>query len=512
MKKKYIKTNVDDNHLSLGNFCRVLKECSVNKSAALQVDIFCILFDIDDIQDTTVNNYCIGLRSIGDKYKQKFIVLEKKYRVDKLSLSDLAFSILSILEGKIFSSNLDISSFNSNINMRNFCLKLYNISKNDKQVTSDFSSLLFSYINDGSLFECLMEILFFIILVKKQPIYEENIKKEILESILSQTNISSNDLEEYLNLKFCEGSNYDYSLKKLANNGNAYACFELGNAEYLGHVMGYSRYDISYEYLKVASDAGHPSACYLIGRMFFNGNIGSKNNDELVYAYEMFEKAVSLGSVSALNSLGVMYLEGIYPIKKDIDKALEYFYKACEYDYVYAFNNLGKIFENKNNYEKALEYYLKSADMGESWACNKVGEFYRLAISCDKDLKKAFYYYEKALEVPCRYLCYYSKYNLARYFYLCGCMDIVPFADRNKAIKYLEDASCNGIMEASILLFYIFVDNYLKSRDSNYLNKVYEYKKKIECHPMYNSNISKDIVNKLKEISNISDIDISCII
>ena len=512
MKKKYIKLNVNDNHLSLGNFCRVLKECSVNKSAALQVDIFCILFDIDDIQDTTVNNYCIGLRSIGDKYKQKFISFEKKYRMDKLILINIAFNILSILEGKIFSYNLDIASFNSNINMKNFCLKLYNISKNDKQVTPSLSSLLFSYINENNLYDCLMEILFFIILKKKQPIYEENIKKEILESILSQTNISSNDLEEYLNLKFCEGSNYDYSLKKLANSGNAYACFELGNAEYLGHVMGYSRYDISYNYLKVASDFGHPSACYLIGRMLFNGNIGSRNNDELVYAYEMFEKAVFLGSVSALNSLGVMYLEGIYPVKKNIDKALEYFNRACDHEYVYAFNNLGKFYENKKEYEKAFEYYLKSSDKGESWACNKVGEFYRLGLSCDKDLKKAFYYYKKALDVPCRYLCYYSKYNLARYFYLYGCLDIVPFANKDKAIKYLDDASSHGIMEASVLLFYIYVDNYLKSRDSNCLNMIYKYKRKIECHPMYNSTIRKNIIDKLKEISSTNDIDISCII
>jgi TPR repeat protein len=515
MKRKYIKLNIDDNHLSLGNFCRILKNYSINKSAALQVDIFCTLFEVDDIQDTTVNNYCIGYRSIGDDYKQKYLELEKKYNNNEFVMVDIVLGILSILEGCVYSyTNYEegINKINSSKHMKQFCYKLYNICKNDKQVKEEFSLRIYEYIENNNIYECIVKILFFIVLEKKQPIYEDDIKREVLENILKQTNISSYDLEKYLNLKFCEGSNYNYSLSMLAEKKNAYACFELGNEEYLGHIAGYPRYDISYSYLKVASDEGHPSACYLIGRMFINKNIGSGKKEELAYAYDMFNKAIKLGSISALNSLGVMYLEGIYPVDKDIDKAIKYFEKASLYNYVYSFNNLGKIYENNKQYDKAFSYYLKSANLKESWACNKVGECYRLGIGTNKDLRLAFEYYTKAMDVPIKYLCYYSKYNLALYYYLDGYMDIVPIPDRDKAISYLIDASSHGVFEALVLLFYISVNSYLKSRNSESLENIYKYKSEIEVNPKYNSKIREEIMDKLKEISNHKDIDISSII
>ena len=70
--KKYIKLNIDDNHLSWGNFTRIIKEHTINKTSALQVEIFCTIFDIPYIGDTTVNNYCTGIRGINDEYKQKY--------------------------------------------------------------------------------------------------------------------------------------------------------------------------------------------------------------------------------------------------------------------------------------------------------------------------------------------------------------------------------------------------------------------------------------------------------
>ena len=72
MAKTFIKLNNNDYHLSIGNLFRIIKEMASNKTAALQSELFCILFSIKDINDTTVNNYCVGARSIGDTYKQIF--------------------------------------------------------------------------------------------------------------------------------------------------------------------------------------------------------------------------------------------------------------------------------------------------------------------------------------------------------------------------------------------------------------------------------------------------------
>ena len=131
--KKYIKLNDNDNHLSWGNFTRIVKEYTVNKSSALQVEIFCTVFDTHLVGDTTVNNYCTGIRSINDEYKQKFLIYKKKYTNNKNILVNTVINLLSIIDGNIYNFNNDdiaaIQFINSNDNLKNICLKLYNISK-----------------------------------------------------------------------------------------------------------------------------------------------------------------------------------------------------------------------------------------------------------------------------------------------------------------------------------------------------------------------------------------------
>ena len=68
-KKKIIKLNNNDNHLSLGNIFRIIKSISINPSSFLQSDLFCIIFNCDTIGTSTVNNYCTGIRSIHPDYK-----------------------------------------------------------------------------------------------------------------------------------------------------------------------------------------------------------------------------------------------------------------------------------------------------------------------------------------------------------------------------------------------------------------------------------------------------------
>ena len=76
----YIKLNNNPYHLSLGNLFNEIKSISINKTSAIQTEIFCILFNVDTISDTTVNNYCTGYRSIGNDYKQIYLNYQKKYK------------------------------------------------------------------------------------------------------------------------------------------------------------------------------------------------------------------------------------------------------------------------------------------------------------------------------------------------------------------------------------------------------------------------------------------------
>ena len=78
-----------------------------NKTAALQSELFCILFSIKDINDTTVNNYCVGARSIGDTYKQIFINKEKKYQSNPEIFTETIINLLNVIDGKL---NLNIDN------------------------------------------------------------------------------------------------------------------------------------------------------------------------------------------------------------------------------------------------------------------------------------------------------------------------------------------------------------------------------------------------------------------
>ena len=55
MKKYYIKMNNNKNYLSLGNVISTIKSVSNNKNA-MQIEIFCSIFDENNINVTTVNN------------------------------------------------------------------------------------------------------------------------------------------------------------------------------------------------------------------------------------------------------------------------------------------------------------------------------------------------------------------------------------------------------------------------------------------------------------------------
>lgn len=492
MSKKYIKLNNNNNHLSLGNVCRIIKENSTNKIYANQTNIFCTILNIESANESTINNYCIGCRSIGNDYKELYFTYKHNYQKNKEYMLDIILNLISILDGYVYTEEYkNISFINNNKNLTKLVHNLYNVAKNDKTIPSNFINKLNKLINSINYYETITEILFYIILEKKQPIYVETVINETIENILINTNISINDLENFLNLQFKDGINYIYSLKELSKSNNPCACFELGLMEYLGEITGTKRYNKAYEYFQIAASYNHPRANYLIGKMLLNKNIGNLTSQDINLAFNYLKKAESLGNIASLNTLGLFYLN----IKKEPKTAIKYFEKATQYNYVYAFNNLGKISENKKDYTKAFDYYLKSANLNESWACNKIGEMYRLGIGTKKDPKKAFDYYKKSIDVPISIINYYAKYNLAKYFYLNGNYEANAETNKTKAIEYLQDASKHNIIEASIeLLFY-----YINTNQKKYTTEILECINIIENHPQYNSNIKKSIEQKLQE-------------
>ena len=56
MEKKFIKMNNNINQLSLGNLIKIIKKNSINKHLASQAEIFCIIFEVDDVNESTIKN------------------------------------------------------------------------------------------------------------------------------------------------------------------------------------------------------------------------------------------------------------------------------------------------------------------------------------------------------------------------------------------------------------------------------------------------------------------------
>ncbi len=482
MKRKYVKLNDNYSHLALGNIINTIKDVSKNKSSAIQSEVFCAIFNLDYINESTVNNYCIGSRSIGNDYKQIYINLKKKYQNDKDTFIDIIDNILSLTEGTIYDIK-NINLINNNSSLKNICHTLYNISKNDFYVPLDILHKFKDLLEKEQYYELFSELLIYAILDSKQPLYEDEKIKNTVETLLENTDISVNDLQDFLILELNEGISFSHSLIKLASIGNPYACYHLAVMEYRGEFSGTPRYDKAYEYFKIAELHNHPSSCWMIGNMIMQNKIGNQDYKE---AIKYFEKAKDLGSVAAINSLGICYQKGL-GVSKNEQKALEYFEEAVKKNYAYAYNNLGKYYEDEKDYEKAKEYFIKSANLKESYACNKMGEFKRK----EGKTKEAFLYYNEALESTLRETTPWAYYNLAKYFYLNGELQSNTPKNLEKAIAYFEKSQT--LIESLVELLFIYYK--LNNQD-----KINYYKKLIEMHPSFNANYKKLIEDNLKEI------------
>jgi len=482
--KQFVKLNDNFSHLSLGNVMLCVKDYSKNKTSTIQSEVFCAIFDIEEVNNSTVNNYCVGARRIADQYKEIYIRLRKKFSQDITVFENIVRNILTLVHGTIYQNKIEESK-----ELQLIVKKLFNISKNDFYVNSEVTLLFKKLIEEKRFYECFCEMLMYAVLDKKQPLFENEKTKNVIETLLEHTDISALDLQNFLLLELNEGINFTHSIMNLAKNGNPYANYRLGIMEYQGEYAGFPRYDKAYEYFLKASLSHHPSAMWMIGSMLMKGRIGSQSNNDYKIAYEYFLRAKDLGNIASINSIGVCYKFG-YGVEKDLEQALQYFLEASLFDYAYAYNNLGLHYESLGKFKKASEYYSKSALLNESYGCNRLGELYRL----NGDKKLAYEYYLKAVDTSIQGRCRWASYNLAKYYYLEGDLSNNIVKNEEKAIRYLKES--DSLIESLMELLII----YYKRRD---LKKVEIYKKRIEQHENYDEIIRKRIeleINKIKEI------------
>ena len=417
MKRNYIKMNDNDNYLSLGNVINTIKKVSNNKNA-MQTELFYTIFNVNNVNATTINNYCIGYRAIGLEYKRIFIDLKRKFEQDKEIYINIILGILSIMDDVIYIK--DVSSLeliNTNKKLNEVIKELLIIAQNDKHIEKETINSIKKLNN----YEAFIELLNYSILENNQPVYTQSINIKI----------NREELNEYLKIKLYYGESYINSLIELSRKDNMYACAELGSLEFDGYISGKPNYKKCYDYYYKAALKDHPKGCWMVANLMLTGRV--KLEFDTMWKY--LNKSIELGSFAGYNTLGLCYLRGINKQnKKDLNEARKNFQISAEHGYVFAFNNLGKTYEEEGNIEEAIKYYKVSADMNECWALNKVGEYYRKK----RDLKTAYIYYLKATESPITERIKYPFYNLAKYYYENGCEEANIKKDTTKA-KELYD-------------------------------------------------------------------------
>ena len=417
MKKNYIKMNDNDNYLSFGNLINIIKKVSNNKNA-MQTELFCTIFNVNNVNATTINNYCIGYRAIGLEYKKTYVDLNRKYESDKLVYLDIVLGILSIMDDIIYiKDDKSLDLINNNKKLKEVIIELLKIASNDEHIEKTKLNKL----KNMNSYESFIEILNHCILENNQPVYTQSINIKI----------NREELNEYLKVKLYYGESYINSLIELSKKDNMYACAELGSLEFDGYISGKTDFNKCYEYYYKAALKDHPKGCWMVANLMLTGRVKLDFN----VMWKFLNKSIELGSFAGYNTLGLCYLRGINnENKKDINEARKYFQIAAEHGYAYAFNNLGKTYEDEGNIEEAYKYYKISADMNECWALNKVGEYYRK----NKDLKTAFIYYSKAIEAPITERIKHPFYNLAKYYYENGCEEANIKKDINKAKELMN--------------------------------------------------------------------------
>ena len=286
MKKNYIKMN-ENNYLSLGNIVNIIKKIANNKSAT-QVEIFSCIFNINNINNTTINNYLIGYRPIPIELKNIYSNLLEEYKNNKEIYINIILSLICILENKVIVRNDNtLNEINSNDKLKSVILELINISKKDKNINKEFINKISNMNN----YESFIELLNYSILNNIQPVYTQDINIKI----------NKEELNDYLKVKLYYGQSYINSLINLKDN--MYACAELGSLEFDGLVSGKKDYKKSFDYYLIAANKNHPKACWMIAYLMLNNKV--KMDEEVMFKY--LNKSIKLGSAAGYNTLGLIY-------------------------------------------------------------------------------------------------------------------------------------------------------------------------------------------------------------
>lgn len=243
------------------------------------------------------------------------------------------------------------------------------------------------------------------------------------------------------------GSNMDYlsndELLKLATNDNAEACYQIGNAYYLGN-RGYEvNHKKGKEWIMRAANLGDIMAQCELGKIFLNGDeITSKDFDK---AYYWIEKAAKNGNGNAQCLMAIKYCNNLDSISdRNIALSKYWLTQSINNNYPLAYMYLSLVCFKEEKYDEALEYAEKLAYEGDSIGQFLLGSWYGIEDMSFYNLDKSAFWLELAAEAGLPQ----AQYALGKYYEDLNSND----NKKEDALFWYKEAAKNGDEEAEATL------------------------------------------------------------
>lgn len=203
---------------------------------------------------------------------------------------------------------------------------------------------------------------------------------------------------------------------------------------------------------KLSESGTSVSAVNDLGCMYASG-IGIRSNMKMAVAY--FMEASMKKNLFAMLNMAQLYQDGI-GVEKDVEKARNLYMQAYEQGYTDAMVMCGDTYlismgENGPDYNKAFDCYLKAVYKRCPYAFYRLGWLYREGLGTEKNVDKAWEYYQRALNMQ-----YSDAMTDVGIFYRYGEMGVEP--DYEKAVEWLNKAADKGNAKA----MYELADMYLR--------------------------------------------------
>lgn len=227
-------------------------------------------------------------------------------------------------------------------------------------------------------------------------------------------------------------------LLKEAVKGDSNAQFQLG----LFYQRGLQRdMEKAINWYKLAAEQGHAAALEILGMLYLAGSGIPK---DIIKGIQCLEKASENGNLSSNLTLGEIYSNGLFDIKKDNGLARQWLLKIAERENGDAQYQLGLLSLKEDHVDEAVSWYSKSAENGCAHASFSLGYLFYQGTRVQKDVEKAFQYYTHSAGLGN----VAAMYNLAL-MYLNGDHGD---KDTQKAIDWLSKASSEGYILADLTL------------------------------------------------------------